>query len=196
MNQITQLFMPLAAVLLSYALFTIYLKVRQYTNHMGFLAGEVEGRTEIVSTLSTRIYLLHGERGKFKFRCSFTPTVKNDPPEFAISFYGKFPVGLSIRKRETGDSEIVRSGGTEEIQTGDGPFDKLFSIHLRQGQDMHKYLEDPSRRALIFNFLNQENANLFFEGASARVIFKGLELTDVKPYALREYLDHLTSLAL
>jgi len=196
MNQITQLFMPLAAVLLSYALFTIYLKVRQYTNHMVFLAGEVDGKTEIVSTLSTRIYLLHGERGKFKFRCSFTPPVKADPPEFAISFYGKFPGGLSIRKRGKGFGEAIKAGGTEEIQTGDENFDKLFSVRARKGEATHKYLEEQSRRALILKFLNQENASLFFEGASARVVFKGLELTDIKPYALREYLDQLTSLAI
>ncbi len=187
--------MYLALVFFAVALLAIFLKVRRYKTHMEGLAKAVDGTAEVLSTLRTRIYLLHAIHNRLKYRCSFTPA-KNNPPEFAISLYGSFPAGLSISKRKKSGRAVTKTGGAEEIQTGDADFDKLFIVRVRQGYSARNCLEVQSRRTLISKLLNREDASLFSEGASVRVIFKGLELEDVDSNVLREYLDRMTELAI
>jgi hypothetical protein len=194
MNTGTQILLYLALVLFAGALTAILLKARRYKTYMEGLAKAVDGRAEVISSLRTRLYLLHGIHSKLKYRCSFTPA-KNDPPEFAISLYGSFPAGLSIVRRKK-SGRTSKAGGTEEIRTGDADFDKLFVVRVRQGHSARSYLEAQARRALITRLLNREDAGLFSEGASVRVIFKGLELQEVSPNVLSEYLDQMTGLTM
>lgn len=192
---ITQIFLISALILLAIALIVILLRARRYETHMDGLAKAVDGTAEVLSSLRARIYLLHAMHNKHKYRCSFTPA-KNNPSEFAISLYGSFPAGLSIGKRKKSGRAAAKAGGSEEIQTGDADFDKLFIVRLRQGHSVRNYLEAQPKRALISKLLNREDASLFSEGASMRVIFKGLELEEVAPNILREYLDRMTELAI
>lgn len=192
---ITQVFLIAALILLAVALLAILLKARRYKTHMEGLAKAVGGTAEALSSLRTRIYLLHAVHSNLKYRCSFTPA-KNNPPEFAISLYGSFPAGLGISRRKKSGMETAKAGGSEYIQTGDADFDKLFIVRLRQGRSVRNYLEAQPIRDLISKLLNREDASLFSEGASMRVVFKGIELQDVSSDALREYLEQMTGLAI
>ncbi len=192
---ITQVFLIAALILLAVALLAILLKARRYKTYMEGLAKAVDGSAEVLSSLRTRIYLLHAVHNNLKYRCSFTPA-KNNPSEFAISLYGSFPAGLSISKRKKSGRAAIRTGGAEEIQTGDADFDKLFVVRIRQGHSSRNCLELQSRRTLISKLLNRDDSSLFSEGASMRVVFKGIELEEVDSNVLREYLDRMTELAI
>jgi len=192
---ITQIFLIAALILFALALLAILFKAKRYKTHMEGLAKAVGGTAEVLSSLRTRIYLLHAVHNNLKYRCSFTPA-KNNPPEFAISLYGSFPAGLSIVKRKKSDSEEAKAGGAEEIRTGDADFDRLFIVRVRQGHSSRNCLELQSRRTLISKLLSREDVGLFSEGASMRVIFKGLELEEVDSNVLRECLEQMTALAI
>ena len=187
---VNQWLLALAAVLLLLALFLLYLKVKKYKIYMEGLGKALDCRTEVVSTLRTRIFLLHGTRNGLTFRCSYRPPLKKEPPEFAISFYGTFPEGLTIRKKRPGEQ-------TEEgRKTGDADFDRLFLVKEAKGHSSHAYLGNQPRRALIAKLLAPDNASVFFQGGSARAIFRDFEILEADSHTLEEYLDRMTGLAI
>ncbi|HEX8947706.1 MAG TPA: hypothetical protein VF790_02020 [Dissulfurispiraceae bacterium] len=187
---VNQWLLALAAILLLLALFLIYLRVKKYKIYLEGLGKELACRTEIVSTLRTRIFLLHGARNGLTFRCSYRPPLKKEPPEFAISFYGTFPEGLTIRRKHAG--EQIEEGR----KTGDADFDRLFLVREAKGRSSHAYLGDQPRRALIAKLLAPDNASIFFQGGSARAVFRNFEILEADSRTLEGYLDRMAGLAI
>lgn len=193
---ISNLFLLFAVVLLIFAIVVIYRSVRQYRGQMEALAKAMEGTSETVSTSLTRIFMLHGTHLAHRYHCSFKPSANNAPPEFAISFHGSFPEGLSIRRKTQDPAALKKTAAPEEIRTGDDDFDMFFIARERKGHSERAFLEDQARRTLIMNLLTIDGARLFFEGGSVRFILYGLDLEEIGPEFLLENLDRLACLAL